>query len=91
MLSVESEDEPAAAATLPVDVRATRTLGTVRGVPHGLVIAELRTGQGDSELVTRQDLDHIVEGPAALRIDPDRLLAFRDGWRIGAESAGSGL
>jgi glycerol transport system ATP-binding protein len=89
-LTVESEEESATAGTLPVGVRATRTLGTVRGVPHGLVIAEPISGQGDIELVTRQDLDRIVAGPAALRIDPDRLLAFRDGWRIGMESVGSG-
>jgi hypothetical protein len=66
-------------AALPVAVRATRTLGTVRGVSHGLVIAE----HGGIELCTRQDLDGIGAGPAALSIDPDRLIAFREGRRIG--------
>ncbi len=69
---------PGGIGVLPVNVRATRTLGTLRGVPHGLVIAE----HGGMELNTRQDLDKVIEGPAVLRIDPQRLLAFRDGWRI---------
>lgn len=89
--TVTVSDGPSTAATLPVGVRTTRTLGTVRGIPHGLVIAELLPGQSAPELVTRQDLVHIAEGPAALRIDPDRLLAFRDGWRIGAEGVRSTL
>ena len=72
-----------AVGSLPVRVRATRTLGTVRGVPHGLVLAE----HAGSELVTRQDLHAVAAGPAVVRIDPKRLLAFRDGWRI---TAGSG-
>ncbi len=80
---------PAGAAplqtALPVTVRAIRTLGTLRGVPHGLVIAE----HAGAELHTRQDLDAVREGPAAIRIDPDRLLAFRDGWRIPNPGAGS--
>lgn len=68
---------------LPVAVRATRTLGTARGVPHGLVVAD----HDGTELNTRQDLAEVVEGPAAIRIDPERLLAFRAGWRIGVEAA----
>ena len=71
--------------SLQVNVRATRTLGTVRGVPHGLVVAEY----AGNELCTRQDLDVIDPtgaGPTALKIDPDRLIAFRDGWRIGLET-----
>jgi hypothetical protein len=70
---------------IAVQVRATRTLGTVRGVTHGLVLAE----HEGTELVTRQDLDAVVPGPAAIHIDPARLLAFRDGWRIGAEGSRS--
>jgi glycerol transport system ATP-binding protein len=66
---------------LPVQVRTTRILGTSRGEAHGLVIAD---HQG-SEIITRQDLGDITHGPARVRIDPARLIGFRDGWRIGAE------
>ena len=83
MLSAEREGQDSAG--LPVTVRATRTLGTARGVSHGLVIAE---HQG-VELVTRQDLDTVAAGPAAIRIEAERLLAFRDGWRVGTEGAPS--
>jgi glycerol transport system ATP-binding protein len=77
-----SDRDPGA---IPVQVRTTRTLGTARGVTHGLVLAE----HEGTELVTRQDLDTVVPGPAAIHIDPDRLLAFRDGWRIGAAGSSS--
>ncbi len=78
--SPEAGDGP----TLPVQVRATRTLGTARGVTHGLVLAE---HQG-AEVVTRQDLGAVAPGPAAVRIEPGRLLAFRDGWRVAPGAGG---
>lgn len=71
---------------LPVNVRATRTLGTVRDQAHGLVLAE---HQG-AEVVTRQDLEGVVEGPALVQVDPARLLAFRDGWRLQSGAGGAG-
>ncbi|TNF81445.1 MAG: ABC transporter ATP-binding protein [Gammaproteobacteria bacterium] len=81
-------DEAEYTGHLRVNVRATRTLSTVRDVPHGLVIAELPTGLESVELITRQDLDGIFAGPAIAQIDPDRLLAFRDGLRIRAAGTG---
>ena len=84
--TTDTEVAPGETTTaLPVQVRATRTLGTVRGVAHGLVLAEHEA----AELVTRQDLAAVQPGPAAVRIDPQRLLAFRDGWRIDAEGRAS--
>lgn len=80
-----AESDAGTAQTLSVTVRTTRTLGTVRGVAHGLVLAE----HAGRELITRQDLDSVPAGPAMIRIDPERLLAFRDGWRVGSEGAGA--
>ncbi len=69
---------------LPVQVHATRTLGASRGETHGLVVAE---HQG-TEIFTRQNLAGVVPGPARVRIEPERLVGFRDGWRVGAGPAG---
>jgi len=65
---------------LLVQVQTTRTLGVNRGEAHGLVVAD---HQG-SEIITRQGLGGVGSGPARVRVDPDRLIGFREGWRIGA-------
>ena len=70
---------------LPVQVRVTRTLGTSRGETHGLVVAE----HNGTEIITRQDLGGVIPGPARVRIDADRLVGFRDGWRIEPAAGGA--
>lgn len=70
---------------LPVRVRTTRTLGTSRGEAHGLIIAD----HDGAEIITRQNLAGVVPGPARVRIDPARLVAFRDGWRIDHPAGGA--
>ncbi|MEJ2088391.1 MAG: ABC transporter ATP-binding protein, partial [Gammaproteobacteria bacterium] len=63
---------------LPVTILSLRTLTTRRGLPYGLVTAEL-DGQ---EIVTRQSLEGVTAGDAALSVDTERLLCFRNGWRV---------
>jgi glycerol transport system ATP-binding protein len=71
-----------AAAALPVQIRGTRMLGVRRGRPVGLVMASL-AGTGDEvEIVTRQALTGIAEGPGTLELDDRKILCFRDGWRV---------
>ena len=69
-------------AGLPVTIRATRTLTTRRERPVGLVVADFE-GQ---EVVTRQSLDGIHPGRGWLIVDADRLVCFRDGWRLPANA-----
>jgi len=64
--------------TLPVVIRGTRTLTTSRGQSLGLAVARL----GESEVVTRQTLTGLETGAGWLSIDPERILCFRDGWRL---------
>lgn len=72
--------------SLPVAVHATRTLSAEQGETHGLVIASY---QG-AEIITRQALAGILPGEGRLAIAADRLLGFREGWRVGAEPAAAG-
>ena len=68
-----------------MQARTTRTLGASRGETHGLVIA----GHGGAEIITRQNLAGVMPGPARVRIDPARLVAFRDGWRVEPAAGGA--
>ena len=63
---------------LPVRVRSTRALGTLGGVATGLVTAEL----GGKAIHVQQVLDNLPGDQSRLRIDPARLLLYRDGWRV---------
>jgi glycerol transport system ATP-binding protein len=66
---------------LPLRIRSTRTLGTSRGEAHGLVIGD----HEGTEVIVRQNLGGVGSGPARIRID--RLIGFREGWRLdGADS-----
>ncbi len=67
---------------LPVRITGMRTLGAEREHLLGLVMADL----GSTSIITRQVLDGISTGPGRLRIRPERLVCFRDGWRIGADA-----
>jgi glycerol transport system ATP-binding protein len=73
--------EPSGAG-LPVTIRATRTLTTRRARPVGLAVAEFE----GHEIVTRQPLDGIDPGRGWLIVDDDRLICFRDGWRLPADA-----
>lgn len=64
--------------TLAAKVQARRILGTHRGEPFGLVEAEV-DGQ---QIVTRQPLGALEEGPGQLQIARYRL--FEDGWVVNA-------
>lgn len=63
---------------VPVTVRSTRPTGTLGGLATGLVTAEL----GDRVIHVQQALDGSIDGPARLRIDPARVLLYRDGWLV---------
>ena len=81
----ESHDREIEGMTLDVMVRGLRTLTIERGQPHGLVVAEF---QG-VEVISRQALGNLTEGPARLLLDTKRLVCFRDGWSI-SRMAGRG-
>ena len=63
---------------VPVTVRSTRALGTLGGAATGLVTAEL----GGELIHVRQALGGPMDGRARLRIDPARILLYRNGWRV---------
>jgi len=63
---------------LPVTITGTRTLGAERDHLFGLVMAEL----GGAGVITRQVLDGVSPGPGRLQVRPERLVCFRDGWRL---------
>lgn len=65
---------------LPVRVTATRVLGIEARRPVGLVTAML----GDQPVRTRQAIECAPGDGALLAVDPERLVAFRDGARLGA-------
>ena len=62
----------------PVTVRSTRALGTLGGAATGLVTAEL----GGKVIHVQQTLDGLIGDQARLRLDPARILLYRDGWLV---------
>ncbi|MEQ8484153.1 MAG: ABC transporter ATP-binding protein [Pseudomonadales bacterium] len=74
--------EPGAGDGVPCTVTATRVLGIDAHRPVGLVAARL----GEQSLWTRQAVDLAPGDSARLRVDPARLLTFRDGVRVGAHA-----
>ena len=63
---------------VPVTVRSARALGALGGAATGLVTAEL----GGRAIHVRQRLDGPVGNHARLRIDPSRILLYRNGWLV---------
>jgi len=77
----EDSGLPGAAPTgLTVQVTATRVLGIEAHRPWGLVTAML----GDQSVRTRQAIQFAPGDAAQLSIDPQRVVAFRDGARLGS-------
>lgn len=66
---------------LPVRITGTRTLGAQREQLLGLAMAELN----GVLVTTRQLLDHVSVGAGRLHIHPDRVVCFRDGWKVNAD------
>jgi glycerol transport system ATP-binding protein len=72
---------------LPAKITAVRTLGAVRGQRVGVVTAELAGAQ----INLRQVLDVEPGDEAAVQIRGERVLGFRNGWRLpGGLEAGGG-
>ncbi len=64
---------------------ATRVLGVRRGLPVGILSVDL----GGCLVQVRQELAATPGERVAVQLDPGRLLAFRDGWRVAEIGAGS--
>jgi len=69
-----------AQAGLPARIMAVRVLGTRRGRPIGVVTAQL----DGVPIHLHQELDVAPGELAAVRIRSDRVVGFRNGWRLGA-------
>lgn len=72
-------------AGLAGTVTATRVLGVRRGLPVGILSVDL----GGCLVQVRQELAATPGERVAVQLDPGRLLAFRDGWRVAEIGAGS--
>ncbi|MGE0623596.1 MAG: ABC transporter ATP-binding protein [Pseudomonadales bacterium] len=70
---------------LPVRITGMRTLGAERDHLTGLVMADL----GGAAVITRQVLDGVSTGAGRLRLPAERLICFRDGWRLDELHKGS--
>jgi hypothetical protein len=69
-----------------VTVTGSRALGVEHHRPVGIVTAELN----GRTLHTRQPVDLARGKTARLKLQPERLLAFREGWRLKGAAAGIG-
>jgi glycerol transport system ATP-binding protein len=75
---LKSGDGDQEQGTLQASIRSTRTLTRLREQSLGLAVARV----AQVEITTRQPLTELQPGPGRLRIDPERIVYFRDGWRL---------